>query len=123
MILPQTISQEPLAPALLHQDSQWFDVVKWVTFALIQAEELNITSENLNIYRQSKELAIRRFLGIDSKLGSAMGLSDDFARRIIEHVGNYGEIYERNLGQPFGLERGKNALWQDGGLMYSPPFN
>ncbi|MEM6611771.1 MAG: amino acid ABC transporter substrate-binding protein [Cyanobacteria bacterium P01_C01_bin.72] len=122
-ILSTTISQEPLAPVLLHQDSDWFDVVKWVTFALIQAEELNITSENLNIYKRTKESAIRRFLGAEGTLGSDMGLSNDFAKRIIEHVGNYGEIYERNLGQPFSLPRGRNALWQDGGLMYSPPFN
>ena len=122
-ILSQTISHEPLAPMLLNRDSQWFDVVRWVTFALIQAEELNITSENLNLHKKSKESEIRRFLGIEGKLGSAMGLADDFTMRIIKHVGNYGEIYERNLTQPFGLKRGKNALWRDGGLMYSPPFN
>lgn len=122
-ILSATISQEPLAPALLHQNSDWFDVVKWVTFALIQAEELNITSENLNIYKRSKESTIRRFLGAEGTLGSDMGLSNDFVKRIIKHVGNYSEIYERNLGQPFDLPRGRNALWQDGGLMYSPPFN
>lgn len=122
-ILSQTLSQEPLAPVLRQEDSQWFDVVRWVTFALIQAEEFNINSENINVFRNTRESGIRRFLGLDSNLGSSMGLSDDFARRIIEHVGNYGEIYERNLGQPFGLERGENALWTDGGLMYSPPFN
>ena len=122
-ILAETISQEPLAPALLHQDSQWFDVVKWVTFTLIQAEEWDITSENVDIYEKSREAAIRRFLGIEGSLGADMGLSNDFTRRIIEHVGNYGEIYERNLGKPFGLPRNRNALWTDGGLMYSPPFN
>ena len=123
LILPQVISQEPLAPALIHQDSEWFDVVKWVTFTLIQAEELDITSKNVSTYRKSKEAAIRRFLGLEGTLGTDMGLANDFARRIIKHVGNYGEIYERNLGQPFGLERGRNALWSEGGLMYSPPFN
>ncbi|MEL6928096.1 MAG: amino acid ABC transporter substrate-binding protein [Cyanobacteria bacterium J06600_6] len=123
LILPQTISQEPLAPALIHQDSQWFDVVKWITFTLIQAEELDITSKNVSTYKKSKELAIRRFLGLEGSLGTDMGLSNDFARRIIKHVGNYSEIYERNLGEPFGLERGRNALWNEGGLMYSPPFN
>lgn len=123
VILSQTISQEPLAPLLLHHDSQWFDVVKWVTFALIQAEELNITSENLNIYRKTRESDIRKFLGMDSQLGSQMGLTNDFTKRIVKHVGNYSEIYERNLGRPFRLPRGKNALWKDGGLMYSPPFN
>ena len=122
-ILPQTISQEPLAPVLLHQDSQWFDVVKWVTYALIQAEELGINSENINSFKNTKDSEIKRFLGIGSDVGSKMGLSDDFTARIIKHVGNYGEIYERNIGQPFNLERGQNALWRDGGLMYSPPFN
>ena len=123
VILPETISQEPLAPAVLQQDSQWFDVVKWVTFALIQAEEWDITSENVNLYKKSKESAIRRFLGVEGTLGSDMGLSNNFAHRIIKHVGNYGEIYERNLGQPFELQRGRNALWRDGGQLYAPPFN
>ena len=123
VILPEAISQEPLAPAVIHEDSQWFDVVKWVTFALIQAEEFEITSTNVNLYKRSKETAIRRFLGSEGTLGTDMGLPNDFARRIIKHVGNYGEIYERNLKQPFGLQRGRNALWSDGGLMYSPPFN
>lgn len=122
VILSTTISQEPLAPALLHQDSQWFDVVKWVTYTLIQAEELDIDSENISIYKDTKDLEIRRFLGTDGNLGSQMGLSNDFAARIIKHVGNYSEIYERNIAQPFGLARGQNALWKDGGLMYSPPF-
>ena len=121
-ILPKVISQEPLAPALLHQDSQWFDVVKWVTYALIEAEELNIDSNSLSIYKNSKDLEIRRFLGVESNLGSQMGLPNDFTARIIKHVGNYGEMYERNIGQPFGLRRGRNALWTNGGLMYSPPF-
>ena len=123
VILPEVISQEPLAPALVYNDSQWFDTVKWVTFALIQAEEWDITSENINLYKTSKESAIRRFLGLEGTLGADMGLANDFTRRIIKHVGNYGEIYERNISQPFGLSRGKNALWSDGGLMYSPPFN
>lgn len=122
-ILPQTISQEPLAPVLLHQDSQWFDVVKWVTYALIQAEELGIDSENINSFKNTQDSEIKRFLGNSSDADSIPGLSNDFPARIIEHVGNYGEIYERNIGQPFDLERGQNALWRDGGLMYSPPFN
>ena len=123
VILPQKIAREPLAPAVLHQDSEWFDAVKWITFALIQAEELNINSENLSIHKNSQDLEIRKFLGKNSTLGSQMKLSDDFTFRIIKHVGNYGEIYDRNIGEPFNLERGQNALWNDGGLMYSPPFN
>lgn len=122
-ILSQTIAQEPLAPAIINRNSEWFDVVKWVTFALFQAEELGINSTNITTKKNSKNLEIRRFLGVDSSLGSQMGLSDDFALKIIKHVGNYQEIYDRNLGKPFGLERGQNALWRDGGLMYSPPFN
>ena len=122
-ILIDAIAQEPLAPAVLEQDSQWSDVVKWITFALIQAEELNISSVNLSSQKASKDSQVRRFLGIDRDLGSEMGLSKDFTRRIIKHVGNYQEIYDRNLGEPFGFKRGPNALWQDGGLMYSPPFD
>lgn len=122
-ILAQRIGQEPLAPAVIHRSSQWFDVIKWVTFALIQAEELNINSTNLNVHKNSQDLEIKNFLGKSGELGAEMGLSNDFAFRIINHVGNYKEIYDRNIGQPFGLERGQNALWQDGGLMYSPPFN
>ncbi len=122
-ILPQKISQEPLAPVLLNQDSQWFDVVKWITFALVEAEELGIDSENLSTYKNSKDSEIRRFLGLEGNLGAEMSLSNDFTAKIIKHVGNYGEIFERNVGQPFGLSRGSNALWKDGGLMYSPPFN
>ena len=122
IILPQIISKEPLAPILVNKDSQWFDVVKWVTYAMIQAEELDINSENIHTYKNSQDAEINRFLGLDSNLGADMGLANDFTVRIIEHVGNYGEIYERNIGQPFGLKRGQNALWRDGGLMYSPPF-
>ena len=121
-ILAETLSKEPLAPAVKDGDSSWADVVKWVTYATIQAEELDIDSENINIYRNTKDGETRRFLGIEGELGSQMGLSDDFAVRVIKHVGNYREIYERNLGKPFGLKRGQNALWFDGGLMYSPPF-
>ena len=123
VILSQKIAREPLAPAVLHRDSRWFDAVKWITFALIQAEELNINSSNLSIHKNSQDSEIREFLGKSHSFGSNMGLSDDFTFRIIKHVGNYGEIYDRNIGEPFGLKRGQNALWKDGGLMYSPPFN
>lgn len=122
-ILAETIAQEPLAPAVLDRDSQWSDVVKWITFALIQAEELGINSVNLSSQKASKDSQVRRFLGLDKNLGSQMGLTDDFTKRIIKHVGNYQEIYDRNLTKPFGFKREENALWRDGGLMYSPPFN
>ena len=121
-ILSQTISKEPLAPVVSDRDSSWSDVVRWVTYAMIQAEELGIDSENINLYKNSKDREIRRFLGLEEDLGSQMGLSNDFAVRIVRHVGNYREIYERNISNPFGLKRGENALWRDGGLMYSPPF-
>lgn len=122
-ILPQIISQEPLAPVVRHQDSQWFDTVEWVTFALIEAEELGIDSENINSYKKSKDSYVKHFLGREGDVGIKMGLSNDFAARIIKHVGNYGEIYDRNIGRPFGVARGQNALWKNGGLMYSPPFD
>ena len=122
-IIIEAIAQEPLAPVVLDRDSQWSDVVKWITFALIQAEELNIDSVNLGTRKDSQDSQVRRFLGVNGNLGSEMGLSNDFASRIIKHVGNYQEIYNRNLGEPFGFQRGQNALWRDGGLMYSPPFD
>ncbi|MEO0516491.1 MAG: amino acid ABC transporter substrate-binding protein, partial [Cyanobacteria bacterium P01_A01_bin.116] len=103
----------------------WFDTVKWVTYALIEAEELGLTSENIEETATSTEDPnILRFVGNEGTLGSDMGLPNDFALRAIKNVGNYGEVFERNLGQDsqFALERGQNALWSDGGLMYSPPF-
>lgn len=121
-VLDEVLSKEPLGPLVANGDSQWFDVVKWVTYAMIQAEELGINSQNVDKFAQSKDPEIRRFFGTEGNLGEDMGLSNDFAKRIIKHVGNYDEVYERNIGKPFELERGINALWEDGGLMYSPPF-
>lgn len=121
-VLDVVLSKEPLGPLTANGDSQWFDVVKWVTYAMIQAEELGINSQNVDSFNNTEDPVIRRFLGIEGNLGEDMGLPNDFARRIIKNVGNYGEVYERNIGGPFELERGLNALWTDGGLMYSPPF-
>ncbi|MEM8832408.1 MAG: amino acid ABC transporter substrate-binding protein [Cyanobacteria bacterium P01_G01_bin.19] len=121
-VLDVVLSKEPLGPLVANGDSQWFDVVKWVTYATIQAEELGINSQNIDSFAQTEDPEIGRFLGTEGNLGEDMGLPNDFARRIVQHVGNYGEIYERNIGQPFQLERGLNALWSDGGLMYAPPF-
>lgn len=121
-ILKVVLSKEPLAPVIVNDDSQWFDVVQWVIYAMIQAEELGINSQNIASFAQTKDPEIRRFLGLEGSLGKDMGLPNDFASRIIRHVGNYEEVYQRNLGKPFGLERGLNALWTDGGLMYAPPF-
>jgi general L-amino acid transport system substrate-binding protein len=95
--------------------------VQWVVYGLIQAEELGITSANVDEFLTSEDPVVRRLLGVEGELGSKLGLSNDFVYRAIKHVGNYGEIFERNLG-PFGLERGQNALWTDGGLMYAMPL-
>ena len=116
------LSKEPLGPMVANGDAKWFDAVKWITFALIQAEELEINSQNISSFEKTEDPQIRRFLGQEGNLGEDMGLPNDFAARIVKHVGNYGEIYERNIGQPFGLERGPNELWTRGGLLYSPPF-
>ena len=124
VLLEVTMSKEPLGPLTVNNDSAWFDVVKWVTYGLIQAEEFGITSENIAEFQGSDDPNIARFLGEEGTLGTDMGIPNDFMYRVISHVGNYGEIYERNLGagSQFQLERGLNALWTDGGLMYAPPF-
>lgn len=121
-ILAVTLSKEPLAPAVAEGDSAWFNTVQWVAFTLIQAEEFGITSENVETFKTSDNPDIRRFLGVEDRLGEDMGLPQDFAAQVIAQVGNYGEIYDRNIGKPFGLERGLNNLWTQGGLLYSPPF-
>ncbi len=125
IILDVTMSKEPLGPVTKNNDSAWFDVVKWVTYALIEAEELGITQANVDDLKQnSEDPTIKRFLGVEGDLGEGLGLSNDFAYRVIKQVGNYGEVYDRNLGEKsqFKLERGLNDLWKNGGLLYSPPF-
>ncbi|MGR3291281.1 MAG: amino acid ABC transporter substrate-binding protein [Paracoccaceae bacterium] len=128
MILPETLSKEPLASAVRHGDSQWRDVVQWTIFALINAEELGITSENVDDMRaNSSDPNVRRMLGVEGNLHDGLGLTKDWAYDIIKNVGNYGEIYEAYMGsgpQGIGIERAGslNALWTDGGLMYSPPM-
>jgi general L-amino acid transport system substrate-binding protein len=122
VLLDVVMSKEPLGPVVTDGDSTWYDAVKWITYTLIQAEEFGITSQNLSTFTNSQDPNIRRFLGLDEKLGEDMGLPNDFASRIIKHVGNYGEIYDRNIGKPFALERDLNNLWTNGGLLYSPPF-
>lgn len=121
-VLEEVLSKEPLGPLIADGDPQWFDVVKWVAYAMVEAEELGINSQNIDSFAKSKDPEIRRFLGMEGDLGKEMGLPNDFAKRIVKHVGNYGEVYERNIGEPFDLDRGLNALWTDGGLMFSPPF-
>ena len=129
-ILDETFSKEPLGPAVRDGDSQWAQVVDWVVIATIIAEELGITSANVDSFADTDNAEIRRLLGLPIETDSGtttfdagLGLPADFAARVIEHVGNYGEIFERNIGvnTPLGLTRGVNALWTEGGLMYAPP--
>ena len=124
MILPEIISKEPLAPAVRHGDNQWKDIVNYSVLAMINAEELGITSKNVDDMLKSKDPKIMRFLGVTEGNGKALGLDEKFAYNIVKQVGNYGEVFERNVGvnTPLGIERGLNALWTNGGLMYSPPF-
>ncbi len=125
MILPAIISKEPLGPAVRHGDDRWFEIVKWTLFALINAEEQGVTSANaLKLSRESKTPGIRRLLGADGEIGKKLGLDDKWAFRAIRQVGNYDEIFERNLGGKSSLkiDRGVNALWTRGGILYAPPI-
>jgi general L-amino acid transport system substrate-binding protein len=125
VILEQTMSKEPLGPLVRHGDDQWFDIVKWVTFGLMQAEELGITADNVEeIAATSEDPVVRNLLGAEGDLGQGVGLDNDFMVKAIAAVGNYGEIYDRHLGPdtPFNLARGLNAQYTDGGLIYAPPF-
>ncbi len=124
MILPEIISKEPLAPAVRHGDNQWKDIVNYSVLAMINAEELGISSKNVDEMLKSDDPKVQRFLGVSPGNGKALGLDEKFAYNIVKLVGNYGEIFERNVGvdTPLMLERGLNAQWKDGGLMYSPPF-
>jgi general L-amino acid transport system substrate-binding protein len=122
IILDEVLSKEPLGPVAPLGDDQWFNVVKWVVFATIQAEESGITSGNVQDMVGSDDPVIARLLGGEGDLG--LGLDGDWVVDVISAVGNYGEIYDRNLGPgtPFELERGLNSLWTDGGLLYAPPY-
>lgn len=124
VILEEVISSEPLAPAVAKGDARWGDAVKWVVYSLVKAEELGITSQNVGQFAASNDPDIKRFLGTEGNLGEGLGLTNDFAARVIKHVGNYAEIYDRNLGPKtkLNLPRGQNQLWNKGGLLYSPPF-
>jgi general L-amino acid transport system substrate-binding protein len=124
MVLPEIISKEPLGPAVRQGDDAWADIITWVLNATITAEELGVNSSNVDQMRNSNNPEIRRMLGTDGSQGAELGLSNDWAYQIIKQVGNYGEIFERNIGvnTPLGIARGLNALWTKGGLMYSPPF-
>jgi general L-amino acid transport system substrate-binding protein len=121
VILDLVMSKEPLAPAVAQGDDRWADAVHWVVYGMIQAEESGITSQNVDDFLTSEDPVVRRLLGVEGELGAMLGLSNDFIYRAIKHVGNYGEVYERNLAS-FNLARGQNELWTNGGLMYAPPF-
>jgi len=124
MVLPEIISKEPLGPSVRHGDDQWFDIVKWVHYAMLTAEELDITSKNVDEALKSTNPDVRRLVGTEGNYGEQLGLTKDWAYRIIKHIGNYGEVFERNIGQgsPLKIARGQNALWSKGGLQYAPPI-
>jgi len=126
VILPEIVSKEPLGPVTRHGDNQWGDIVRWTLNALISAEELGITQANVAemAAAPTNNPEINRMLGTEGNLGPMLGLDKDWAHRVIAAEGNYGEIFEKYLGvnTQIGLERGLNAQWTDGGLLYSPPF-
>jgi general L-amino acid transport system substrate-binding protein len=124
IILPDVISKEPLAPVVRHRDDQWLMIVKWTLFAMLNAEELGITSKNVDEAMRSGKPEVQRFLGIQSNYGDDIGLTRDWAARIIRHVGNYGEVYDRNVGDgsKLAIPRGLNQLWDAGGIQYAPPI-
>ncbi|MGC6535119.1 MAG: amino acid ABC transporter substrate-binding protein [Parvibaculales bacterium] len=124
IVLPEIISKEPLGPAVRQGDDQWGDIVAWTHYATVNAEELGVTSKNAEKMKASKNPAIRRLLGLDGTFGANMGIRADWALQIIKQVGNYGEIFERNVGinTPLAIKRGVNAQWKDGGLQYAPPI-
>jgi general L-amino acid transport system substrate-binding protein len=123
IVLPEIISKEPLGPAVRHGDDQWADVVRWAFYAMINAEEMGITKANVEEQRKSDNPDVKRLLGTEGSYGEQLGLTNDWAYRIVRHVGNYGESFERNvgMGSPLKIARGLNALWTKGGLQYAPP--
>ncbi|WP_257287682.1 amino acid ABC transporter substrate-binding protein [Endozoicomonas sp. SESOKO2] len=124
VVLPEVISKEPLGPLVRQGDDQWFNIVKWSLFAMINAEELGLSSANIDKSKSSTNPSTRRFLGIEGPKGKGMGLKDDWAYQVVKQVGNYGEVFERNIGasSPLKIERGLNAQWSQGGILYAPPF-
>jgi general L-amino acid transport system substrate-binding protein len=124
VILSEIISKEPLGPLVRHGDDQWFDVVKWVHFAMLNAEELGVSQKTLAEALKSNQPEIKRMLGTEGAYGEQLGLTKDWVARIVKHVGNYGEVYERNLGtgSRLGISRGLNRLWTKGGIQYAPPI-
>jgi general L-amino acid transport system substrate-binding protein len=124
IILPEVISKEPLGPVVRHGDDQWFDLVKWTHFAMINAEELGVSQKTLDEALKSDKPEVRRLVGTEGNMGEQLGLTKDWVVRIIKHVGNYGETFERNVGASsrLGIARGLNNLWTKGGIQYAPPI-
>lgn len=121
VLLPDVISKEPLGPAVRQGDWRWFNIVRWTHYAMLTAEELGVTSGNVDAAAASTNPDVQRLLGRTGDLGQGLGLDNAWAARIVSQVGNYGEVWERNI-TPIGIERGVNALWTRGGLQYAPPM-
>jgi len=124
VVLPEIISKEPLGPLVRQGDQEWEDVVRWTLFAMINAEEMGITSKNVDLMLTSKSKEVKRLLGVEGYMGPMLGLGMKFGYNIIKQVGNYGESFDKHigLGTPLNLERGLNNLWNNGGILYVPPF-
>jgi general L-amino acid transport system substrate-binding protein len=124
IILPDIISKEPLGPAVRQGDDQWLNIVKWTHFAMLNAEELGISSKTIGVALGSASPDVRRLVGKEGKFGEQLGLSNDWAANLIRLVGNYGEVYERNVGvnSSLAIPRGLNELWSMGGIQYAPPM-
>lgn len=124
VLLPEIISKEPLGPVVRQGDDGWFNIVRWSFFAMVNAEDMGVTSKNIDDMKKSENPGIRRLLGLEGIKGKSLGLSDDWAYQIIKQVGNYGEVFERNVGMdsPLKIKRGLNALWSKGGIQYAPPI-
>jgi general L-amino acid transport system substrate-binding protein len=124
VILPEIISKEPLGPVVRHGDDQWFDIVKWALFAMINAEELGVSQKTVDEALKSQMPEVKRLVGTEGAYGEQLGLTKDWAARIIKHVGNYGEVFERNIGtgSKLNVARGLNRLWTKGGIQYAPPI-
>lgn len=125
VILPEIHGKDPMGPVIRQGDAQWRDIVTWTVYAMMAAEEFGITSQNVDEMKKSADADIARLLGTTDDLGKTLGLDKEWAYRVIKQVGNYGEVFERNLGKgsPLKLDRGLNKQWKDGGLIYAPPFN
>lgn len=124
VIFSDVITKEPLGPVVRQGDDAWFNIVKWTLFAMINGEELGVSSQNINTMKISNRLAVKRLFGLEGSIGKGLGLRNDWAAEVIRQVGNYGEVFDRNLGpgSQVKIERNLNRLWRDGGLQYAPPF-